>query len=352
LADHPHLSPDDNPLARLTRAALLMRRAFHRHDGSPLAGERCGRLLIETGQADRDSQTAMLARLRFPAGFVSQLDAGQASDLSGIALQRGGLWLPLCETIEPAAALKRVAELYTGAIRRLSACRVGALLRFESGWTALDAGGARLASAPIAILANAGDAARLAGLPTLPQRRIRGQTSWLQDPMLERLRTVISGQAYLIPAATGDSRLLLGASFDEDESLEPDPRDDLGNLRRLSATIGFEPPASRAGLKSAATGFRYTLPDRLAAIGAIPDAAAVNAIADDLIRNDRLPIPLNPGLYGAFCFGSRGLLWATLAAELLPAIVCGDPSPIELDLLEAISPSRYLRRSLRRGRAR
>jgi tRNA 5-methylaminomethyl-2-thiouridine biosynthesis bifunctional protein len=352
LADHPHLSPDDNPLARLSRAALLMRRAFHGHDGAPLAGQRCGRLLLESDQPERDSHTAMLARLRVPDAFVRQVDPQQASDLSGIALERGGLWLPLCATIEPSAALRGVIARYPESIRRVSSQRVEALQRVESGWTALDAGGRTIATAPVAILANAGDAVRLAGLPMLPLRRIRGQTTWLQDPALERLRTVVSAQAYLMPAASGDTRLLLGASFDEGESLGPDPRDDLGNLRRLANTIGGDSGRWAGRVVSAATGFRYTLPDRLPAIGPMPDPVAVNAIADQLIRNDRLPIPSAPGLYGAFGFGSRGLLWATLAAELLPAIVCGDPSPIERDLLEAISPSRYLRRSLRRGRRR
>ena len=60
-------------------------------------------------------------------------------------------------------------------------------------------------------------------------------------------------------------------------------------------------------------------------------------------------IPLACGLYGAFAFGSRGLLWAALAAEVLPAIACGEPIPIERELLEAIAPARLLRRRLRRG---
>jgi tRNA 5-methylaminomethyl-2-thiouridine biosynthesis bifunctional protein len=198
------------------------------------------------------------------------------------------------------------------------------------------------------VLANAGDAVRLAGIGALTLRRVRGQTTWLDDPALARLRVVLGGEAYAAPS--GDGRVLLGASFDEGDSPQPDPRDDLGNLRRLGRMLDRDPATMLAGARSAQAGFRWILPDRMPAIGPLADERAAAAIAGELVRNDRLPIPVADGLYGAFAFGSRGLLWAALAAELLPAIVCGEPAPIECDLIAAIAPSRFLRRRFRRAR--
>ena len=84
-----------------------------------------------------------------------------------------------------------------------------------------------------------------------------------------------------------------------------------------------------------------------ALVGAMPDEAEAAARAGELARNARLAIPRAPGLYGAFAFGSRGLLWSALAAEVLAARVEGAAPPLERDLLESIDPARFLSRSLR-----
>ncbi|MFP5406570.1 MAG: FAD-dependent oxidoreductase, partial [Gammaproteobacteria bacterium] len=201
------------------------------------------------------------------------------------------------------------------------------------------------------VLANAGDAARLGNLASLAVRRVRGQTSWVRDPALAGLRVVLGGAAYAAPAGDAERRALIGASFSESDVLAPDPRDDLGNLRRLGRMLDCDIEAMRGSVAPAATGFRFVLRDRLPAIGPLPDEAAARLRADDLARNGRVPIPLAHGLYGAFGFGSRGLLWASLAAEVLPAMVCGEPAPIESDLLDAIAPGRFLVRSARNAGA-
>ena len=350
MAEHLHLSADDNPTARLSRAALLLRIGLD-HDRPGDAGRPpWGRLVMATTEQDAQAQAAMLARLAWPAAFVRPLDRQQASDVAGIALPRGGLWLPTCTARSPVTVIAGCLQAGGGAIRLQIGVRVEHLERDPASgqWLATDAAGRRLAAAPVVVLANAGDAPRLAGLASLSIRQLRGQTTWLRDPVLTGLRTVLGGDAYATPAG-GDGRILVGASFGDGVSLQADPRDDLDNLTRLGQMLDRDPQAMAAGAHPAAVGFRYALPDRLPAIGPLPDEVVAATMAEQLIRNDRLPIPLASGLYGAFAFGSRGLLWATLAAELLPALVCGEPAPIERDLIAAIAPARLLRRQLRRG---
>lgn len=340
-ADHLHLSPDDNPLARLTRAALLLREG--RADGV----RACGRLALEGNDAGVDRQAALLARLDFPEQFAKLASQDEASDIAGLALPRGGIWLPGCESIIPREAIDGWLD-HGGASIRFRSVLVARLARTADGarWTAFDAADRALGSAPLVVLANAGDAARLGAMSLLALRRVRGQSTWLRNPALAGLRTVLGGLAYAAPMGDRERRVLIGASFDESSSLLADPRDDLGNLRRLCVMLARDPEAMREGATSAATGFRYVLRDRLPAIGPLPDEAAAGRNTTELLRNARLPIPMAPGLYGAFGLGSRGLLWAALAAEALPAMICGEPAPIERDLLGMIAPARFLRRSL------
>jgi tRNA 5-methylaminomethyl-2-thiouridine biosynthesis bifunctional protein len=71
------------------------------------------------------------------------------------------------------------------------------------------------------------------------------------------------------------------------------------------------------------------------------------------VARDRLPLvgALDaPGLYGAFAYGSRGLLWAGLAGELLASLMDGEPLPLEAPLAQALAPTRFALRAARRQR--
>jgi tRNA 5-methylaminomethyl-2-thiouridine biosynthesis bifunctional protein len=351
IADHLHLSPDDNPMARLTRAALLLSASdrLRRVDGDR-SPRPLGRLALDADTAEAQASQAMLTRLGFPSAFVRHLTVGEASEVAGLRLPHGGLWMPDCDAVSPGAAIANWIAEAGDALRFLGACRVDRLSHdSQTGlWHALAADGRTVASAPIVVLANAGDACRLGRIELPRLRRVRGQTSLLRHPAVSGLRTVLGGDAYAAPLPGGAPDILVGSSFDETDALAPDPRDDLGNMRRLGRMLGLDPQALAPTARSAAVGFRYALPDRLPAIGQLPDEAVAVRHASELARNDRLPIPLAPGLYGAFALGSRGLLWSALASQVLPGLVCGEPAPIERDLLEAIAPGRMLRRRLRR----
>jgi len=147
----------------------------------------------------------------------------------------------------------------------------------------------------------------------------------------------------VLPAQRGES--LAGASYDfGDDDAAPRADSHAGNLERLERIL----PGSGARFDPAAleglVGFRAVAPDRLPLIGALADEAAAAP------RNP-LPatLPRLGGLYGAFAYGSRGLLWAGLGAELLASMLEGEPLPLEGRLADAIDPGRFLLRALRRG---
>jgi tRNA 5-methylaminomethyl-2-thiouridine biosynthesis bifunctional protein len=147
----------------------------------------------------------------------------------------------------------------------------------------------------------------------------------------------------VLPAQRGES--IAGASYDfGDDGAAPRADSHAGNLERLErilpgAGARFD-PAALEGL----VGFRAVAPDRLPLIGALADG-------DAAAPKNPLPatLPRLEGLYGAFAFGSRGLLWAGLGAELLASMLEGEPLPIESRLADALDPGRFLLRALRRG---
>jgi tRNA 5-methylaminomethyl-2-thiouridine biosynthesis bifunctional protein len=370
LADHLQVTPDDNPMARLSRAALLHRRTFWSRidelvamSGRAVAGEPAGRparslanfaagkLQVADSPAEFERFVAMVERLRFPESFVRAVDTDAASELAGARLARGGLWLPMCGTADPGVACAAAIRRDDDAIAFIGSTAIAALRREDDEWLALDASGVVVARAPVAVLANAGDAVRLGGLASVSLRRLRGQTSTLGSGLLPGLRAVIGGDAYACPLPGG--RAVIGSTYDDGDALSPDPQADESNLRRLSRMLApgaLPDPLDSAAVESASVGFRFTARDRLPLVGALPDERAARAMAPDLLRNDRLPIPRLEGLCGAFAFGSRGLLWSAIAAELVADALDGDPMPIERDLIGAVDPARFLRQALRTRR--
>ncbi len=350
LAAHPHLSPDDNPLSRLCRAALA---AWRERDdpSSSTAGARAGagpssiewrpRILAARGTAHAVELSALPRAAGLPEGFVRWLDPESASDVAGVAIPYGGLCLDRLPLLSARCGDPPEAGAVTW--RR---GRVARLDRSGRNWRLLGSRNELLAEGEAVVLATGDAGAGLVdGLP--PVARIRGQSSVVVDPELAGLRAVIGADAYACPLAGG--RILVGASYDARDLDAPDPLDDAGNLERLARLV---PDVGRERrVVASAVGFRHVLPDRLPAIGPVLDADPVRADPMPWRRNDRLTLPRLPGLFTAGGFGSRGVLWSALAAALLADMFDGAPTLLARPLRDAVDPARFARRALRRGRA-
>lgn len=343
LAMHLHLSPDDNRLARLSRAAFGMGPGVplaERHDGDAI-----GRLspAIDLPQAYR--QREMLAGLGFASSLASWLESDQASDIAGIRLPQGGIWMPRAGAVEPHVESAR--WLAHAAISTRFDCRVAGLRPGGGAWRARDATGSVIGDFDLVVLACPEAAIGLGGFSSLTLLRTRGQSSRLRSPRLAGLRCLLGGDAYACPLPDGET--LIGSTFTDGDDLAPDRADDESNLCRLGRMLGIAPAEFDPRWRGAATGFRFGPRDRMPLIGWAPDDGAAFADREALLRNAKLPLPRAAGLMLATGFGSRGALWSLLAARLLPALAEGNPLPIEADLAASIDPARFLRRKLAGG---
>jgi tRNA 5-methylaminomethyl-2-thiouridine biosynthesis bifunctional protein len=325
-AFHPVISPDDSQLARLTRAAFgFLLEHWRQFDAFGAAPEwrRCGVLQLARDAREDAAQAAALAALGFPPAFAQRLDRSRASECAGVKLAAGGLWFPEGGWIRPRSFAR--ALLARSGARLHYGREAAALERAGERWILRDREGEAIAEAGAVVLANAADALRLAPSKHIALRRVRGQLTHL--PPIEALRCVLLRGGMLLPAIDGVS--VTGASFDlDDEDAAVRARSHAGNLERLERIL----PGASAGLDPAAlegrTAFRTVVRDRLPLVGALEG---------------------ENGLYAAFAYGSRGLLWAGLAAELLASQMEGEPLPLEGALADAVQPGRFARRAGRRA---
>ena len=340
---HPLVTPDDSLLARLTRAAFLHAldawTALERR-GHAIAWARCG--VLQLDRRTNATETRFDAEA-WPASYAERVDAREGAARSGIPVSRGGVWFAEGGWARAPSLVRAWCDeaLRVGGARFLPGRRVAALVHGASGWTVIDDKDAAIATAPVVVLANATDLARLAPFgATLSS--VRGQASYLPAASVDGPRAVVIGHGYVLPAI--DGRVVVGSSYDAGATdAMPDVASHEGNLTRLAALAPGLRIAAEAASLGGAVGFRAVVADRMPLVGAVPDLS-VAAERDGEVAT-------RAGLYAIGAFGSRGLTWSALAGALVAAQVDGGPLPVESDLAAAVDPCRFVRRARRRGRA-
>ncbi len=360
-AMHAHMSADDSLLSRLSRAGNLY--ALHawrelERAGHPVGWHATGVLQTGEDEAEHAAQRAALAAQGFPESFVRWMDPDEAAREHGAPVGRGGLWFPQGGWVAPPDICHAQLARAGGAVDARYGCQVAAVARVGERWEARNADGVVLASAPVLVLANAHEAARLMPMRHQEMRRVRGQLSTLTAEQVGALGgwpdCVVTGAGYLLPrAADGSARV--GSSYEPDEGpLAESAAAHAANLGRLASLLPGRVAALAAidpALLSGYVGVRTVSHNRLPLIGQMPDEAQAHAHAGVLRGAHLRDVPRQPGLYAALAFASRGLTWAALGAELLASQIEGEPLPLESDLADAIDPARLLLRALRHGQA-
>jgi tRNA 5-methylaminomethyl-2-thiouridine biosynthesis bifunctional protein len=349
---HPMISRDDSVASRVTRAGFLyaLRRwaALERLGYAPLRGGR-GLLQIAADDEEARSISEAIAAFRYPSDYVTPVSAEEAQRLAGTPLARGGWFFPHGGWIDPVSLCAAQCAAAGGLLERRLGVDVARLERSGDQWIAFDTTGRAVARAPVVIVASAHDAARIAGLQHAPTRSIRGQLTLVPSGAGPRLQMPVIGEGYAVPLADGVT--LTGATYeldDPDTSLRADGR--LENLERVAQML---PAFARVAGQAQSAGFagrvafRCVTSDRMPMIGHLADEAQAARDAQRLRGAWPLDLPRTDGLYGAFAYGSRGLVWAALGAELIASQLEGEPWPLERDLAEDIDPARFLLRALR-----
>jgi len=295
---HPIATPDDSVFARLTRAGFLYGKKYWER----FAGVRwdpCG--VLQLARNEKEDASQRRAALGLPPDYAQYATREEASAHAGVPVAAGGLWFPQGGWIQPRTLVQA----------QLDAC--GRRLKRSFGKELH-----RIPAAPLVVLANSSGAPKLHALPGLRLRRVRGQITHLAAQDLDAPRVVLLRGGMLLPPVEGVC--VAGASFDIDDE-DPAPRADshAGNLERLARILPLRTEFKNLQGRVA---FRSVTPDRLPVVGSLGD-----------------------GVCGAFAYGSRGLVWAALAAELLAAHIEGEPLPLEGKLVDALAPARFTMRS-------
>lgn len=283
-------------------------------DDGVLHGE-CGLLQLACNEAEARRITK-LAQLEWPEHLLQFVDATQASQLAGVEMNYGGIWFPAGGWVVPPQYCARLAEhpLITLHLGK----QVTALERTAGGWRA---NGADFAfEGEQVVVCSSYQARTLSQFADFPLQPVRGQISELPaTDASAKLQAVVCAEGYCAPAVDGVHVIGATTGFDDD-AVDLRAAEHADNLAQLAAQM----PVLRAAIGDVdianlhgRAGVRCSVP------GATPLVGEVEA-----------------GLYCSLAHGTRGLLTAGIAGEVVAARMCGQLPPLPQQVLAAMSPQR------------
>ena len=304
---------------------------------------------------DKEQHRFTTLAAHFPESLLRPVTAEQASQLAGVALAHSGFFYPEAGWINPPALCHVFSQHPLITLKHTQ--QAIRLIQQNEQWQVHTQHGV-LAQAPVVVLCNAANVAQFSQTQHLPLNRVRGQTSQLPvTDASQNISCVVCANGYIAPAR--HNMHTIGASFNfGEDSQEATLAEHQSNLDLLHAIApSFKTNCATDTLDvSTLTGhaaFRCTSIDYLPVVGPVAEHDAFMQTYADLRKDARLPLthacPWQRGLYVNTAHGSRGLISAPLAAELLAAWICDEPFPLPLDIAQQCHPNRFAVRTLIRN---
>lgn len=348
------LSAHQTNLTQLILAGFGFSRRLLTHWSENPHFDCCGLLQLAYNAKEQQRQPQLAAA--FNPEFLRPLTAPQASELAGVPLAMGALFYPESGWIQPAELCRLLIEHEN--IKLLTEQQVTHLNYQHQQWHIQGEHGC-IAQAPIVIIANANAAKDFSQTASLPIKPIHGQVTSVPATQASRaLKTVLSAEGYIAPQH--ENQHCLGASFDfQRTDTRLNSRDQQRNLHRLkdlSPQLYHQLNAAQLNPEhlSGHAALRCTSPDYMPIIGPVADMQQLELRYNKLRKNARATpsaiCPYYPGLYVNTAHGSRGMVTAPLAGEMLAVWINNDAQIVPLHLAEACHPNRFAIKNLMRNK--
>ncbi len=278
----------------------------------------CGLLQLACKPVEQ-KRIARLAEQAWPEHLMQFVDAAQATKLAGVEMQFGGLWFPaggwvvppvLCATLANDVRIThRLGQEVEVLEQRATGWRVSGLDVQAKAWSA---------EADVVVVCCAHAAKKLAPFAHFPLIPVRGQITELPETEASQaLQAVVCGDGYCAPAVHGVHVTGATHAFD-DESTEVRIADHVENLANLAE---YAPALRQTSGEVVADKLKGRASIRCSAPGSTPLVGKVQQ-----------------GLYCSLAHGTRGLLTAGLAGEVLAAQICEQLPPLPKSILDALDP--------------
>lgn len=305
-------------------------------------GELKGSLSLAFNKKEQNAQQCLQRWLSIYPELGRLVNAQQASDLAGIDISTECLYIPYSGWLNSPALCHYLLD--NNNITVLDNTTIDSLNYDDTHWWLNNS------HAPVLILANGYKINQFKETQYLPIKPIRGQmTQIASNRQSQGLTIPLCAEGHVVPGVNGIHHF--GASYELGAaSAAIKLGDDQENQEKLAL---ISPIHWSKEVTAHWAGVRATTPDYLPLLGPLVKAHEFLAIYAGLASNSKRWIaaeaPCYPGLYACAGFGSRGLTTIPLSAEWLAALINKEMVGAPRHLLQAVSPARFLRRTITRG---
>jgi tRNA 5-methylaminomethyl-2-thiouridine biosynthesis bifunctional protein len=273
---------------------------------------------------------------------IPLLNAEEASEIAGIALNVGGLYLPQAGWVRPAALCEVLCS--AALITKKIATEALKIEKDFNNWRVID-GNNNVFEADLVVICNANDIQQFSQCHSVKITPVRGQINFFApNHVSQNIKTIICSDHSLSPAVAGLHTI--GTSYAPNDAnphvSDTDTRENLNALRKISSelyqSIDLNSVQGRVAWRSA------TL-DYMPLTGQLLDNEKLRANPP---RYNAKPasLPWLQGLYVNAGHGSKGMITAPLCAELIACLVTKSALPIDAKLASSLNPSRFLLKAL------
>lgn len=289
---------------------MLRSIARWKSEGLNFASASPGMLRLPRHAEDAAMLAAITDVLGLDPAIARPVTREEASAISGVPLPAGGAYFPQGTWLSPRELCRALLQHPTIMLRE--AMTATHIARVGEQWQVACADGSTHAAAQLYITSGAQTAALLAPYGITLQA-VGGQVSMLNAPDAAAMpRSILCRKGYVIPL---HGRMLVGATYHREALLEVTAARHDENIAELNALL---PGWGSESISDGRSAVRATTPDRLPIIGAV-----------------------DVGLYVSSGHGSRGLLSAPLAAEMIASEIAGEARPVTAQMSAALCPKRF-----------
>lgn len=321
--------------------------------------EKCGMLQLACNEKEQLRQSALVTAKQYPHEIIHPVDSVKASEIAGQKILHDSLYIPDAGWVSPAALCQWFLQhknIHCQFDTYIDEIEYKTDENGNSQWQLYGKERQLITASPLVIVAGAAESKRFKQLNHLPVKPIRGQVSLVgQQAEHPPLKTVICGEGYISP--TLDEQWCFGASFDvKNPGTEIREADHQSNLKKLQNALPDLAKCIEELENQSLSGrvsHRCASADYLPIVGPAPDYHAFTEDFARLRKDSKWRFDCEakhlPGLYVNLAHGSKGLITAPLAAELLADILNDSPVALEQSLQHVLNPGRFIIKNLKKG---
>lgn len=308
----------------------------------------CGQIQLAYNAREQAKQDALLAKAE--DAFFRAISSKQASEIAGIHLTKGGLWLPQAGWVKPKVLCH--ALLNTQNITNKINTRVLGIKKIDDCWqvkcvehSAENQSEQHNLKADIVVLCNANQVQQFKLSASAISTPVRGQVNFFAPTVASQsIKTIICGTHYLSPAVDGLHSI--GATYAPND-LNPqlstaDSVENLTALKHISPEI-FNSIQSQQ--EKGRVAWRSHTQDYMPLAGQLMDEKTLREKPPRYNANPA-DLPWLHGLYVNAGHGSKGMITAPICAELIANLACDEALSLDASIASKLNPSRFLLKEL------